>query len=769
MKEWGRKIKRVLVLVLTAALAGNVVDPVRGADMRNVADGQQLTTALAENTITAPLDFANVGNAQGQTPATGPGYRWSGDAQNGYRLELNGFQMDLTADSSGSKRAISLPLDGKIVIEVAGENEIIAPDKDVFWAGGEDEKAGESITVQGTGTLTTDSSVGPFWLYNDLYIKDVTIRAKTEQSGICSRNGSITLDSVDFQMESAGISASCIWTSHGAMTIQNSTLYLKSNGDRGIFVRDGDLNITDSDVDISTGYECGISVGVSMASTGGNGYKPGITPGQDILISGNSNVSIVCTDLYGIYLQGNLIVDNPARLAASGTSAALVVYEGITLKNTAVISPQDGIITIVTPPSGSNSFYTVRSGENIVPGVEIASVNLDVSLDQTAYVYGDSAQSIVTAAPAMPVSVFINSGEEQVGTGSLGDGNPIMIDTRKLGAGNHTLTVKLPEDKGNVSKDFTLAIEKATPAVSGPGADVLQYGQKLYAAALAGGTAADPISKENIDGTWSWKDGEVIPTVDNSGYAAVFTPVDTANYHTVEMIVAVSVEKAPNAPNMPESAMEVSNRYQKVSEVVLPEGWKWQDVDQDTVLTVGIPVNAVAVYNGTDKGNYENEMVTVVVTRLACDHVAGDILYTGTGEKAPTCTEDGVGHRECTKCGSVLESGITEKALGHTGGMASCTQKAVCTRCGQEYGTVDSQRHDYKEEITQKPTVERVGVKTYTCFRCGTVIRNGLKNCRAITEAAQAAVPEVPAEWVLAPVAQAAVPAERVAERSSPF
>ena len=124
----------------------------------------------------------------------------------------------------------------------------------------------------------------------------------------------------------------------------------------------------------------------------------------------------------------------------------------------------------------------------------------------------------------------------------------------------------------------------------------------------------------------------------------------------------------------------------------LPEGWAWQDSDRDTALEPDTTVTAEAVYIGADKGNYINESVTVVITRSSCEHTAGEILYTGSGEKLPTCTEAGLGHRECTKCHAVIESGITLPATGH----------------------------DYNEgEVTKEPTVASEGEKTYTCSRCG--------------------------------------------------
>ena len=166
-----------------------------------------------------------------------------------------------------------------------------------------------------------------------------------------------------------------------------------------------------------------------------------------------------------------------------------------------------------------------------------------------------------------------------------------------------------------------------------------------------------------------------------------------ANYDITYKTGTLTIGKIQNAPGMPSAVMDnVSNSCQKISDVPLPDGWVWQDSDKNTALEVGVPVSAVAVYNGVDSDYYENVTVTVTVTRSACDHTEGEILYTGAGESAPTCTKAGLGHTVCTKCGAVVRKDIAVPALGH----------------------------DYDAgEVTKEPTVEAEGERTYTCKRCG--------------------------------------------------
>lgn len=124
--------------------------------------------------------------------------------------------------------------------------------------------------------------------------------------------------------------------------------------------------------------------------------------------------------------------------------------------------------------------------------------------------------------------------------------------------------------------------------------------------------------------------------------------------------------------------------------------------------------------------NFEDITVTVAITRSACDHEAGEILYTGAGERAPVCTEDGLGHRECTKCGSVVESGIVVEALGHTGGTATCSQRKVCTRCGQPYGDTDDSVHDWHITSEKAATAASEGKRVYTCSGCGKIYEESI-------------------------------------------
>lgn len=66
---------------------------------------------------------------------------------------------------------------------------------------------------------------------------------------------------------------------------------------------------------------------------------------------------------------------------------------------------------------------------------------------------------------------------------------------------------------------------------------------------------------------------------------------------------------------------------------------------------------------------------------------------------AANCTDAAVYYKSCKDCGSVSTDTFTSgKALGHTGGTATCTAQAICTRCNKPYGEKLAHTFDKKVE-----------------------------------------------------------------------
>ena len=86
---------------------------------------------------------------------------------------------------------------------------------------------------------------------------------------------------------------------------------------------------------------------------------------------------------------------------------------------------------------------------------------------------------------------------------------------------------------------------------------------------------------------------------------------------------------------------------------------------------------------------------------VACAHNYGDYL-----------TDENSHWQKCSLCKNV------STAVAHSGGTATCTEKARCTTCNVRYGDVLGHSWDYGE-ITTVPDCVNTGVKIYKCTRTG--------------------------------------------------
>lgn len=102
----------------------------------------------------------------------------------------------------------------------------------------------------------------------------------------------------------------------------------------------------------------------------------------------------------------------------------------------------------------------------------------------------------------------------------------------------------------------------------------------------------------------------------------------------------------------------------------------------------------------------------------ADNHVGGTEVKNA---KEATCTEKGyTGDTHCKDCGVKLESGKETDVLAHKGGKATCTEKAVCDSCGNEYGEADADAHKLHYETITAPTCTEKGEREITCENgCG--------------------------------------------------
>ena len=87
--------------------------------------------------------------------------------------------------------------------------------------------------------------------------------------------------------------------------------------------------------------------------------------------------------------------------------------------------------------------------------------------------------------------------------------------------------------------------------------------------------------------------------------------------------------------------------------------------------------------------------------------------------KAATCNENGYVVYTCDNgCGKTTK--VTTLPTGkHIGGTATCSAKAVCEVCGNEYGKTDPNNHNLGEwKVVKEPTCKEAGQKAAVCADC---------------------------------------------------
>lgn len=361
----------------------------------------------------------------------------------------------------------------------------------------------------------------------------------------------------------------------------------------------------------------------------------------------------------------------------------------LTYKVNQVDSTKVGKTAIITVTASMENYenveYTLTISSIDKKAVEIKSGN-SVSVDgSNVLIYGEKISKLTLGN-----TVFVEAGTDNVIEGILSWSNPDAIPaagTTQAG------WVFKPADSTNYAEltgKAAITVAKATPiVVTVPTVAEREYNPDaaLTGSDMTGGSVTGADGNE-LAGTWSFTGTNIIPTVNNKGYQAVFTPDDTNNYNTVTRTITVTVNKAAKAPNMPEAAMAPAHSTKKVGDITLPDGWSWQEADKDTVLADGVAVTANAIYTGADKGNYETESVSITITRSECDHTHTEIR----NQREATCTQTGyAGDTYCTDCDKLMSTGKELAALGH----------------------------DYKATVTKQPTTTEEGVRTYTCTRCG--------------------------------------------------
>lgn len=105
------------------------------------------------------------------------------------------------------------------------------------------------------------------------------------------------------------------------------------------------------------------------------------------------------------------------------------------------------------------------------------------------------------------------------------------------------------------------------------------------------------------------------------------------------------------------------------------------------------------------------DTVTVNGTKVTLDENGSFILSAADGEQKIVATD---------KAGNTAEMTVTVND-GHTGGKATCTERAVCEVCGKAYGEPDPKNHTDLQHIPAKAATKTAGgnIEYWYCEACG--------------------------------------------------
>ena len=323
-----------------------------------------------------------------------------------------------------------------------------------------------------------------------------------------------------------------------------------------------------------------------------------------------------------------------------------------------------------------------------------------------------------------------------------------------------------------------IPVNKATPQVTElPIVAVQTYNPSkvLSDSDLTGGKATD-VNGNLLAGTWSWQSTGIIPTVDNKGYTAVFTPDDSANYEQATRTITVKVTKATPVIVDKPVASEITYgdslgksalaggtvKYSDSDDTAVAVAFTWKDAAIQPVVADSNSKEFTVIFTPADTANYEAAETNITInvrkaptapnmpgnamnvsngtkkvseislpenwiwqdadkdTPLEVDKaVKATAFYSGAdkGNYETESVEISITRSDCDHKNTEIRN-AKEATCEHTGytGDTYCKECAVKLTGGTATAALG---HNYVGKVTKEPTTSSTGIRTYTCSRCG--------------------------------------------------
>lgn len=227
------------------------------------------------------------------------------------------------------------------------------------------------------------------------------------------------------------------------------------------------------------------------------------------------------------------------------------------------------IITVIASMENyANAGYTLTISITDKKTVEIKRGNT-VSVDgSNVLTYGEKVSKLTLGN-----TIFVEAGTDDVIEGILSWSNPDEIPAAGTTQAGWVFRPADSRHYAELTGTAAITVAKAIPTVvTVPTVAEREYipDVVLNDSDMTGGSVTGADGNE-IAGTWSFTGTNIVPTVNNKGYQAVFTPNDTNNYNTVTRTITVKVTKA--TPVIAEKPTAGALTYgQKLSDSTLTGG-----------------------------------------------------------------------------------------------------------------------------------------------------------------------------------------------------
>lgn len=357
------------------------------------------------------------------------------------------------------------------------------------------------------------------------------------------------------------------------------------------------------------------------------------------------------------------------------------IYDGTTTVNATVFAPiglKDEMDDVRFVPGSKFSFTDPNVGQNkeikvtslALTGAQANNYQIDTTVNVTAnilprtiYFKAFGVDKVYDGTPAVGVTFAYDVNANDVanaGYAAVDSATSVYPTNGTANASEANAGTRILEDincmlSGSSAKNYVAAFSNAGEATvvitqAEPVVEIPVLNGVTYSAARTLSTYNADLQKLNpADGSWIFKNGDIVPTVNQKTYAAIFTP-NSKNYKAVEKQITVNVEPLSVTIWPEDTTISYGSKSPviKVGPASLPDGTLLSEIGGScTPIHSYYPGASIGSYTVTLNNAYSDDnysfttipgTLTVAPARLNVTAAAADKVYDGTADINVTFT-----------------------------------------------------------------------------------------------------------------------------------